>query len=123
MFQRISSFLRKRINVPEHKKSRHTHTQNELQVTTVGFNQNFKYRLLDSVQTPMDSESINTRVDHVAVVGQDFELDQVVGNLRRFGQVEGLNGRTVFVVSEIALKKRYDRKAKRSLPIEKCKFY
>ncbi len=60
---------------------------------------------MKSVQTSMDSEPIDTRVDHVAVVGQDFELDQVVGNLRRFGQVERLNGRAVLVVSEIALKK------------------
>jgi hypothetical protein len=54
----------------------------------------------------MDSKAINTRVNHVAVVRQNFELDQVVGNLRRLGQVERLNRRTVFIVSEVALKKK-----------------
>ena len=52
----------------------------------------------------MNSESVDTSVDHVAVVGQDLELDHVERLLRRAGQVERLNGRPLVVVSEVALK-------------------
>jgi hypothetical protein len=52
----------------------------------------------------VNSESVDTSVDHVAVVGQDLELDHVERLLRRAGQVERLNGRPLVVVSEVALK-------------------
>lgn len=52
----------------------------------------------------MNSESVDTSVDHVAVVGQDLELDHVERLLRRAGQVERLNGRSLVVISKVALK-------------------
>ncbi len=52
----------------------------------------------------MNSESVDTSVDHVAVVGQNLELDHVERLLRRAGQVERLNGRPLVVISEVALK-------------------
>ena len=52
----------------------------------------------------MNSESVDTSVDHVAVVRQDLELDHVERLLRRAGQVERLNGRPLVDVSEVALK-------------------